>query len=381
MPETPRIVLFCHSLDSDWNHGNAHFLRGVGRDLVGRGFDFRAYEPRDGWSAANLAADHGPAALTAWREAYPLLPIHRYDPRTLDLDEALDGAALVLVHEWTDPAVVARIGRHRRDGGQYLLLFHDTHHRVVSDRNAMASLQLDDYDGVLAFGEVLRNAYLDLGWARRAFTWHEAADTALFRPQTGASLEHDLVWIGNWGDGERTAELDEYLIQPVSQLGLKAAIHGVRYPDAAQRRLDKAGVAFGGYLPNHRVPEIFGTARLTVHVPRRPYARLLPGIPTIRMFEALACGIPLISAPWDDAEELFMAGDDYLVARDGPEMQRHMRAILSDADLAFALSERGLSTIRRRHTCSHRVDQLLLICRSLGRDLAPATAIPELLEA
>ncbi|MBW8811084.1 MAG: hypothetical protein JF591_20220, partial [Lysobacter sp.] len=298
MPDAPRIVLFCHSLESDWNHGNAHFLRGIARELVGRGFDFHAYEPHDGWSATNLKTDHGAGALSAWRDAYPPFAVHHYDPKALDLDRALDGAALVIVHEWTDASLVARIGRHRRGGGRYLLLFHDTHHRVVSDRKAMASLELDDYDGVLAFGEVLRNAYIDLGWARRAFTWHEAADTALFRPRRTAHPERDLIWVGNWGDGERTAELDEFLIAPIAELGLQAAIHGVRYPEAARRRLKRAGIAFGGYLPNHRVPDAFGAARMTVHVPRRPYTRLLPGIPTIRMFEALACGIPLISAPW-----------------------------------------------------------------------------------
>ena len=64
---------------------------------------------------------------------------------------------------------------------------------------------------------------------------------------------------------------------------------------------------------------------MTVHVPRRPYARMLPGIPTIRMFEALACGVPLVSAPWDDREHLFTPGEDYLVARDGVGMRRHLR--------------------------------------------------------
>jgi spore maturation protein CgeB len=380
MSDTQRIVLFCHSLESDWNHGNAHFLRGIGRELIARGFDFQAYEPSGGWSATNLTTDHGEAALSAWREAYPPLRVHHYDPQTLDLDQALQGAALVLVHEWTDPALIGRIGRHRRDGGRYLLLFHDTHHRAVSDREAMAALLLEDYDGVLAFGEVLRNAYIDLGWARRAFTWHEAADTALFCPRQAVLPEHDLVWVGNWGDGERTAELDEFLIEPVAALGLNAAIQGVRYPEAARRRLHEAGIAFRGYLPNHRVPEIFGAARATVHVPRRPYTRLLPGIPTIRVFEALACGIPLVSAPWDDVEELFTAGDDYLVARDGQHMQRHLRAILSDPDLAETLAERGQAVIRSRHSCAHRLDQLLLICSSLGRDLAPVPQ-PELLEA
>jgi spore maturation protein CgeB len=45
---------------------------------------------------------------------------------------------------------------------------------------------------------------------------------------------------------------------------------------------------------------------------------MLPGIPTIRVFEALACGIPLVSAPWDDSEHLFRPGEDFLVAATAP---------------------------------------------------------------
>jgi spore maturation protein CgeB len=104
----------------------------------------------------------------------------------------------------------------------------------------------------------------------------------------------------------------------------------------------------------------------TVHVPRRFYVSMLPGIPTIRVFEALACGIPLVSAPWNDAEGLFSPGFDYLVARDESQMEHHLRALSSDPDLRRALVENGLSAIRRRHSCAHRVDQLLAILSTLG---------------
>src|SRR5919109_1929248 len=98
-----RIVLFCHSLVSDWNHGNAHFLRGVVSELGRRGHDVLVYEPRDGWSITNLRADAGDAALASYREAYPGLASRFYELDRLDLDAALEGAQLVLVHEWNDP--------------------------------------------------------------------------------------------------------------------------------------------------------------------------------------------------------------------------------------------------------------------------------------
>jgi spore maturation protein CgeB len=369
-----RIVMFYHSLISDWNHGNAHFLRGVVCEMQRRGLDVAVYEPADAWSMANLLADHGATAVTRFHRAYPELHSIRYDPATLDLDTVLQEADLVLVHEWNDRDLVRRIGEHRARSGRYRLLFHDTHHRSVTEPGEMAGYALAVFDGVLAFGRVIRDLHLRHGWARRAWVWHEAADTVRFHPHAPNTVDGDLVWIGNWGDDERTAELHEFLIEPVRALGLRATVYGVRYPAEARAALADAGIQYGGWLPNSEVPEVFGRHRLTVHVPRRPYARALPGIPTIRVFEALACGIPLISAPWDDAEGLFTPGDDFLVARSGTEMQEQIRRVLSDPALAAQLAERGLRTVRERHTCAHRVDELLTIYRELTQGRAEAAA-------
>src|SRR5947209_19858987 len=127
-----RIVMFYHSLVSDWNHGNAHFLRGVVRELLSRGHEVVVYEPRDAWSVQNLRQEFGDAPLREFRKAYSGMRSVRYNLRTLDLDEALDGAHLVIVHEWSDHDLVRRIGQHRARARSYRLLFHDTHHRAVT---------------------------------------------------------------------------------------------------------------------------------------------------------------------------------------------------------------------------------------------------------
>ena len=376
-----RIVLFCHSLLSDWNHGNAHFLRGICTDLLARGHEVAVHEPADAWSLANLLAEHGHQPVEAFARAYPQLRSHRYDPARLDLDQVLAGADLVLVHEWNEHALVQRIGQHRKANGGYRLLFHDTHHRSVTDPRSMAAYDLRHYDGVLAFGSVIRDLYRKHGWAERAWTWHEAADTRVFKPLPSQTRDGDprsgsgaspgssragLVWIGNWGDEERTAELHEFLLEPVKALGLKAKVHGVRYPEHALAALKEAGIAYGNWLPNYEAPAVFARYAVTVHVPRRPYVEALPGIPTIRVFEALACGIPLISAPWDDCEGLFEPGADFLVARDGAQMREHLKSVLGDSELARSLADHGRKTILARHSCSHRVDELLDIYAELG---------------
>jgi spore maturation protein CgeB len=360
-----RIVMFYPSLIADWNNGNAHFLRGVVRELRLAGHAVDVYEPAGGWSLRNLLQEEGERPIRDFYRAYPGLDSIRYRPERLDLDAALDSAQLVIVHEWSDHDLVRRIGAHRACVGGYRLLFHDTHHRSVSDRASMAAYDLRHYDGVLAFGAVIRDLYLREGWAQGAWTWHEAADTALFRPIEGVEQHGDLVWVGNWGDEERTAELHEFLLGPVRELGLRASVYGVRYPPAGRQSLAEAGISYHGWLANFMVPQVFARFRLTIHVPRHPYVRLLSGIPTIRPFEALACGIPLVTAPWHDSEGLFTPGRDFLVARDGAEMARHLRVLLADREQARELAAHGRRTLLARHTCRHRVEELLSIYAEL----------------
>jgi spore maturation protein CgeB len=359
-----KFVLFYHSFASCWNHGNAHFLRGIARELIRLGHAVTVLEPANGWSRTNALHDGGAAALAEASRLVEGVTLETYDLETLDLDAALDGADVVLVHEWSNPELVAEVGGRRMRGGDFVLLFHDTHHRAVTAPGELERLSLDGYDGVLAFGEVLREVYMKRGWGRRVFTWHEAADTALFHPQPGAPHHDDLIWIGNWGDGERGEELRTFLVHPVTELGLRARIHGVRYPTEARAELSAAGIKYGGWLPNHRVPTAFAAARATVHVPRRPYVAALPGIPTIRVFEALACGIPLVSAPWSDAEGLFPHGS-YLAVDTGDEMSAALRLVLRDAELAENLVRTGLYAIRTRHTCAHRVAELMAVIDGL----------------
>ncbi len=357
------ITYVTHSLLSCWNHGNAHFLRGVLRALQSRGHEVTILEPHGSWSLRNLLDDHGTAALLPFEAAYPTLRSTRFHAD--DLPRLIDGADLVLVHEWTEPPVVAAIGALRRHAG-FKLLFHDTHHRAVSDPDAMQRYDLAAYDGVLAFGAALAAVYRAWGWGERVHVWHEAADVALFRPPSEPSARQGIVWIGNWGDGERTAELEAFLLAPTRANGLDLDIYGVRYPSDALALLDRYGAHYRGWLANALAPSVFARHLATVHVPRRPYASALPGIPTIRVFEALACGIPLVSAPWSDSEQLFTPGEDYLTAADGDAMRHQLHRLATDASLRAALSQHGRNTILARHTCDHRATELLAIAQHLG---------------
>jgi spore maturation protein CgeB len=356
-----KIVVFAHSWVSDWNHGNAHFLRGLVRALQAREHRVTCCERWRNWSTDNLFADHGALPIVDFARTFGELRIRTYgagENLREEVESLVRSADLVLVHEFNEPELVNTVAEVRAEQGDFVALFHDTHHRAVSDPEALARFNLAGYDGVLAYGDVLAEVYRHTHGLPRVWTFHEAADTSLFRPLDREKTE-DVVWVGNWGDEERTHEIREYLINSARQLPeLRFAVHGVRYPEEGKQEMEAAGIHFRGWIPNHRVPEAFARARMTLHIPRGPYLDALPGIPTIRPFEAMACGIPLVSTQWEDREGLFRQGKDYLLVRSPAEMRDALLRLARDEDARMRLAESGLETIRTRHSCEHRAEQL-----------------------
>lgn len=370
MSRNLRIAYFAHSLRSDWNNGNAHFLRGLMRELGRMGHEAVIFEPRVEWSIEHLVQERcGKESLQQFEAMYPELRIELYETGSIkDRDvwrEMLRGYDAVLVHEWNPPALAHTLLELRGELG-YRMLFHDTHHRASSSPEQIRLFGVDRFDGVVVFGEVLREIYRERFGMTRVWTLHEAADTTVFRPLANLPKQQDVVWVGNWGDDERAEEIREFLLRPAALMPEQSfTIYGVRYPKEAQRALHAAGARYGGYLANLNAPAVYASSRLTVHVPRQQYAREMAGIPTIRVFEALACGIPLVSAPWRDVEGLFGQGDMVFVAN-GEEMRCAMKRLLECSEEAEAQAARGRERVLARHTCRHRAEELTAICEEIS---------------
>ncbi len=356
-----KVVLFAHSLVSDWSHGNAHFLRGLLRALGQRGHEVVGVEQWTNWSAKSLFDDRGHGPIVEFARLFPELDLRFYgqwDGILDEVDELTRGADLVIVHEFNEPELVGAVGHVRHKRGDFVLLFHDTHHRPASAPQETARFNLQHYDGVLAYGNALADIYRRDYGQRQVWTFHEAADTSVFYPVEAPETD-DVLWIGNWGDEERTREIRDYFVDSAQKLPeLRFAAHGVRYPEEGLRKMAQAGIDFRGWIANFHVPQAFARAKMTLHIPRGPYLNQLPGIPTIRPFEALACGIPLLSTPWEDREGLFRPGRDFLMVASPREMREQMLRLSGDADARAGLAASGLETILARHTCGHRAQQL-----------------------
>ena len=366
-----RIGYFAHTIRSDWNNGNAHFLRGLLRSLGEQGHQVTTFEPEKEWSISNMLQEtEGSRSLADFTRTYSDLHIETYNTASLSDSAAwqmrLREFDVVILHEWNPPQLAHLLLDLRHTLG-YKILFHDTHHRASSSPEQIGLLRIPEFDGVLAFGEALRAIYRERFGITRSWTFHEAADTSVFRPLPNAPGNLDCVWIGNWGEGERSEEIRRFLLKPAAKLRhLRFRIYGVRYPQDGLDALSAAGIEYGGYLPNLDAPGVYAQSAMTVHVPRQQYTHAMTGIPTIRVFEALACGIPLVSAPWQDAENLFREGD-FVWARTCSEMVTAMERILADPLSAAEQSTRGRETILSRHTCKHRAEQLTSILEELDR--------------
>jgi spore maturation protein CgeB len=371
MKQQLNIALFSHSLVSDWNHGNVHFLRGLMQALVQEGHNVRCYEELGSWSLSNLLRERSQVAIDSidqFTRVFPRLNVRFYDTKNnfaAFLDAELKDADVVLVHEWNAPLVVNRILALKKRFG-FVALFHDTHHRAYTRPAEILQFDLHLFDGVLAFGEAIRHIYANAFGVPRTWTFHEAADVEVFQP-IEQPKEIDVIWIGNWGDEERTRELQAFLLEPVTQIqGCRTVVYGVRYPRLALQKLQAAGVEYRGYLPNLHSPEVYARSLISVHIPRQQYANGLSGIPTIRVFEAMACGIPLVCSPWSDVEHLFRPGADYLVVAGSAQMKAAIQELMSDENARRQISSNALDTIHRNHTCAHRARQLIAICEEVA---------------
>jgi spore maturation protein CgeB len=363
-----RIVLFVHSIVSDWNNGHAHFLRGLVTSLMERGHEVLCCEPADNWSSKNLFATAQAEPIVRFARRFPEIDVRFTNPKENPIEQVnalTAGADVVIVHEFNEPDIVGAAGYVRKRRKDFLLLFHDTHHRMASVPHQIVRLNLAHYDGILAFGESLAQMYRGPLGMTNVHVFHEAADTRTFFP-VQSEKEHDVVWIGNWGDDERADQIRDYLIGMAAELpDLHFMVHGVRYPKPVLRSFRKAGIRYRGWIANFDVPRVFAQARMTMHIMRSFYCTSLPGIPTIRPFEAMACGIPLITTRWFDAERLFDEGHDYLMAQSPEQMRQHIQRLTASERLRQEIAGNALQTIRNRHNCDVRAEQLEHICQDM----------------
>ena len=196
-------------------------------------------------------------------------------------------------------------------------------------------------------------------------TFDEAADTTVFDPREAEKTD-DVIWIGNWGDEERTREIREYLVDSAHLLPeLRFAVHGVRYPEPGLRAMREARIDFRGWIASYRVPETFAREDDHAHPPRS-----VPRPPPRHPHHLAPRGDgrrhpPPLHSTGRHRRAVPRRGRDHLMVHSPTEMREQMLRPSRD-DARARLAESGPETILARRTRDHRTEQLETIVAGAG---------------
>ena len=226
-------------------------------------------------------------------------------------------------------------------------------HHVVDDHHLGAIIPNDDCGSV--FG-VPRFA------AKRAEALHCSVDPDLYRPSP-CNRRWDLGYLGTFSE-DRDPTLRRLLLEPArSATNLEFAVAGSLYPDSISWPENVERVE---HLPPREHADFYNGQRFTLNVTRSAMIRAGYS-PSVRLFEAAACGTPIISDAWTGLETFFEPGVEILIATSSEDVLRFLKDIPEKQRLA--IGARARKRVLKEHTARHRAQQLVeLISSSQGRD-------------
>jgi spore maturation protein CgeB len=344
-----KLVVFGLTMSSSWGNGHATLWRGLCRSLVRRGHEIVFFE-RD----------------------VPYYAAHR------DL-EHMDGVQLLLYGDWSNglprmrqelaESDAAMVTSYCPDGisasdiiGECpgLKVFYDLDTPVTLDAvkngralNYIGPRGLRDFDLVLSFtgGQALEELRVQLG-ARTVAPLYGHVDPETHRP--AAKQEHyqaDLSYLGTYAP-DRQQSLEDLLVEPARRAPTRRfVIGGAQYPESFPWA---DNIYFVRHLPPAEHPSFFSSSTLTLNVTRRAMAEM-GFCPSGRLFEAAACGVPILTDSWSGLETFFTPDVEILIARDTTDTLHALDRSPDDlAHIAAAARERTLT----EHTADRRAQEL-----------------------
>ncbi|MCW2236227.1 CgeB family protein [Azospirillum canadense] len=345
-----KIVIFGLTISSSWGNGHATLWRGLVKALVRRGNRVVFFE-RD----------------------VPYYAEHR------DLWE-IPGGELVLYSDWesvaadaqrhADEADVAMVTSYCPDGAaaSHMVLGSKAQRTVFYDLDTPVTLArleagerpaylpaegLGGFDTVLSYtgGRALEELKTRLG-ARHVAPLYGWVDPEVHRPVDPVKTYlGDLSYLGTYAE-DRQAALEALFIEPARRLSRRRfVIGGAQYPDSFPWT---SNIYFVQHLPPAEHPAFFCSSTLTLNVTRDAMKRM-GWCPSGRLFEAAACGVPLISDHWEGLEAFFEPGRDLLVAKETDDVTT---AMMLPRDHLAKLARRARERTLEEHTAERRVREL-----------------------
>ena len=345
-----KIVIFGLTVSSTWGNGHATLWRALCSALVRRGHRVVFFEHDVPYYAENRDMNElSGGALKLFRDWSEVVGeaereladadaglVTSFCPHGVAATELLLGsrAACKAFYDLDTPITLARLGS-------------------CETTPWIGPRGLRDFDLVLSFtgGRALDELRTRLG-ARRVVPLYGSVDPNVHRPVAPvAHFRADMSYLGTYAR-DRQAELEALFVDPARRLRAKRfVIAGAQYPHDFPWC---DNIFFVRHLPAAEHPAFFSSSRLTLNVTREPMAAM-GYCPSGRLFEAAACGCPILSDEWEGIDAFYEPGHELLIARSTVDTLAAMD--VDDAQLrriAAAARERTLS----EHTADHRAGEL-----------------------
>jgi spore maturation protein CgeB len=349
------IVVLGLSLTSSWGNGHATTYRGLIRELSALGHDILFLERDVEWYASHRDLPDPPYCRAALYGSF--------DELTARFEEAVKRADLVIVGSYVPEGV--RAGRWAQQIARGVCAFYDIDTPVTLAKLARADYEyltpdlIPGYDLYLSFtgGPALRRIEEEFG-SPRARVLYCSVDPRAYYPEP-APLRWDMAYLGTYSeDRQRILECVMLEVAKRWKEG-RFLVAGPMYPEDVQWPPNVARVE---HLPPHAHREFYNSQRMTLNITRADM-REAGYSPSVRLFEAAACGTPIVTDCWPGLETLFAEGSEILVARCPEDALRYLCDM--PAGELRELGRRARARVLAGHTAAHRARQLVDYVREL----------------
>lgn len=365
MSERLSIAVLGLSLSSSWGNGHATTYRALLRGLNALGHDVLFLERDVPWYAQNRDLPRPDfCRLELYRDLRDLKA--RFAAEIRSADAVLVGSYVpegIAVAEWVLDTARGVSGFYDIDTPVTLA------NLVRGDEEYLSRALIPRFDLYLSFtgGPTLERLEHDFG-ARRAEALYCAVDETSYRP-TGHAPLWDLGYLGTYSE-DRQAALNELLIEPARRLPyMKFVVAGPKYPDLIEW---PGNVEQIEHLPPERHAWFYGRQRFTLNVTRSDMVAA-GWSPSVRLFEAGACGVPIISDAWDGLESLF--GSAILIADNCEDVVAALSRLPEPA--RRAIGDAGRTAVLNGHTGQARAAELVRLVTETGGPLSSLSRTPQ----
>ena len=348
MEQPLRIVIFGLSITSSWGNGHATTYRGLVRGLAERGHDVLFLERDVPWYAANRDLPDPPygrtrlySSMAELKEAHTrairdadLVIVGSYVPQAVQIGEWIlfEANGVTAFYDIDTPVTLAKIER--------------------GDTEYLTRALIMRYDLYLSFTGGPMLTRLEKRYrSPRARVLYCSVDPVNYYPEDRPK-DWDLGYIGTYSP-DRQPPLQELMLEPAKiATERKFVVAGPMFPETIEW---PGNVQRIEHLPPSEHRDFYNSQKFTLNLTREDM--VLAGYsPSVRLFEAAACGTPIITDYWRGLEEVFEPGQDILVAQTGEDTLNHLRSTTEDQRLE--MSQRLRARVMRQHTCLHRAEQL-----------------------